>query len=193
MKNIFTKIILILLIAIITQFSHSTKIKDFAVGIGTDISTENDYNNLAASIRMSYFILNRVRVVPSFSIFLNKEKKRMNVFSLDINYFIPNIMISQINPKIDNDRFFIYPIAGFYLIRYDNRIIKCEECNREHFLNTTSFQNFFGFDFGVGAEFKFAPKTSRFFKKTSLFWELKYIDIGKLSRPIFSSGIFYNF
>ena len=193
MTNIFTKILITLLIAIIAQFCNSQKTKDFSIGIGSDISTENDYNNLAASIRMSYFILDRVRVVPSFSIFLNKEKERMNTFSLDINYLIQNEIVSRINPIVEKDRFFIYPIAGFYLIRYDNGIIKCRECSSEQFLITKSFQSFFGFDFGLGAEFKFAAKTSKFFKKTSLFWELKYIDIGKLSRPIFSSGLFYNF
>ena len=185
----FSKILITILIAVLSVSCYSQKEKDFAIGLGSELSFGGGYNNLAASVRLSYNLLDRVRVVPAYSLFLKKGKQNMNSISFDFNYLLPNV-----SPKIfstyDKGVIVIYPIAGFYIINYSNLEKNCEACSAGFSNPGASSQINFGFNIGAGGEYKL-PVTSKLFSKTSFFFEMKGIIIEKYSRPLFSLGLLY--
>ena len=185
MKNL-----LLLLLAIISQTIYSQKEKEFKVGLGTDLCLGGEYNNLATSIRITYNILDRLRVVPAFAIYLKKEEKNMNTISFDFSYLIPNAS-KKVFPKSSEEIFFIYPTVGFFILNYSNsEVIMCEECSTMQTYNGKNYDSNFGFNFGAGAEWKL-PSSSKFLKKSSLFFEMKYVTVEKYTRLLFSSGLLY--
>ena len=186
----FSKVLITILIAVLSQFCYSQKEKDFAIGLGSESSFGRGYNNAAVSVRLSYNFLNRIRVIPTYSLYLKKGTKKMNSISFDFNYLLPDIS-SKIFPAYSKDIKFLYPIIGFYIVDYSNSDRKCLACLTG--FNDTGASSFssFGFNLGAGVEYKLSA-ISKLLDKASLFFEMKYIIIEKYSRPLFSSGLFYN-
>jgi len=183
------KISITFTLVMISQVLYSQKEKDFSIGLSSDLSFGGEFNNFATSIRISYNILDRIRVVPTYSYYLKKENQKMSSLSFDFNYLLPNIS-TKIFPKSNEETIIIYPIAGFFILNYFNPPIVCKACNTEMNNMSSNYESKFGFNFGVGAEYKI-PSTTKFLKKSSLFFESKYITIENIYRPLFSCGLFY--
>ena len=189
LKRLLIKFSITIFLAIISQGIVAQKEKDFKVGIGSDLALGGNYNNHAASIKISYNILDRIRIVPAYAIYLNEGKKKMNTISFDVNYLIPNFS-KKIFPKSIEEIFFIYPVAGFFILNNSNSTRICIDCISEHNLNSANYESNFGFDFGIGSEYKL-PSSSKFLKRSSLFFEVKYIAIERFNRILFTSGLLY--
>ena len=189
LTNLLIKIFMTLMLSIISQVIYSQKEKDFSVGLGSDLSFGGGYNNFGSSIRISYNILDRIRVIPTYSYYIKKERQKMYSISFDFNYIFPNIS-TKIFPKLKEEIFIIYPIASFFILNYSNPPIICKSCSIEMNNPGSSYDSKFGFNFGVGAEYKI-PSKAKFLKKSSLFFETKYITVENFYRPLISSGLSY--
>ena len=189
LKKQLKKITVTLMLTIVSQFMYSQKEKDFSIGLGSDLSFGGGYNNFATSIKVTYNILDKIRIVPAYSYYIKKEMQNMYTISFDFNYLPQNIS-TKIFPKLKEGILVIYPIAGFFIINYSKKWNVCNTCSIEMNNPGSSYDSKFGFDFGVGAEYKIPSKVI-FLKKSRVFFETKYITIEKFYRPLISCGLFY--
>ena len=183
------RIIILLIIISFSNHCFSQKEKDFTIGLGNDVRFGRDCNNFATSIRISYNILDKVRIVPAYSHYLKKGSKKMSSFSFDFNYLLTSYS-SKIFSRIEKQTFILYPIVGFYIIEYYNPRKVCKACTSV-ISSDTNYQSNFGFNIGTGIEYKL-PGNSKFCSNTSLFFEFKYGLVENFSRPFIALGLFYN-
>ena len=189
--NLLKKIHITLMLTLIFQVTYSQKEKDFSVGLGSDLSFGGGYNNFGSSIRISYNILDRIRVVPTYSYYIKKERQKMYSISFDFNYIFPNIS-TKIFPKLKEEIFIIYPIASFFILNYSNPPIICKSCSIEMNNPGSSYDSKFGFNFGVGAEYKI-PTLLPVWRDMSVNFEMKYQTLDGYSRPLVSFGLITDF
>ena len=189
LQRYIMKISLSIFLTIISHTLYAQKEKEFKIGLGSDLCLGGDYNNLATSLRISYNVLDRIRVIPSYAFYLKKEKKKMNTLSFEFNYLIPNIS-KKVFPNSTEEIFFIYPVLGFFILNYSNSEKRCEACVIEQNNSGTNYDSNFGFNFGAGTEWKL-PSSTKFLKHSSLFLEMKYVTVENYTRLLFSSGLLY--
>ena len=191
MKLLFKKIILVFIISLFSFSCFCQSEGDISLGINLDYGFGANFNNHAATLRFNYNFLEKVRVAPSFSYFLNKESMDMKAFSLNFHYLFPNL-ISKYIPAAKKHSILFYPIAGFFISSSSKLKKECYACTSDDFDPASNYVYNFGFDFGVGVEYRL-PTLLPLLRNMSMNFETQYIIVDSYSRPLVSFGLLYNF
>lgn len=180
---------LIFLCSLYSANCLSQKEGDFLLGLSSDVAV-GKYNNFAPTLHLRYHLLDRFRVAPSFSYYLNKNEMKMQSFAFNFHYLFPQ-MASRLFPKFKNQSICFYPLAGFYITRVVGVKADCSSCSVGSVAYRDKSANNFGFDFGLGADYKL-PVKAPFFKNTTAFFEIQYQLVESYNRPVFAFGLLYN-
>ena len=164
---------------------------DISLGLSLDYGFGAEFNNRASTLRFNYNILEKLRVVPSFSYFLNKENIKMRAFSLNFHYLFPEL-VSKYIPVAKRNGILLYSIAGFFISGLSGSKDGCSTCASEGFSSASSYFYNFGFDFGIGVEYKL-PILLPLLRDMSVNFETQYMIVDKYSRPVVSFGLLYGF
>lgn len=188
----FRKYTLILFFSLFSIFCLSQKTGDIALGLSLDYAGGSNHNNYASTLHFRYNLFDNFRVAPQFSYYLNKDDMKMKTFAFNFHYLFPK-MASTLFPSLNNQNIYFYPLAGFFIAGITESNANCSSCSADTNVNyRTKSENNFGFDFGVGAEYRL-PSSSFFFKNASVCFEIQYQLLGMYNRPSFLSGLLYNF
>ena len=163
----------------------------FSVGSSLDYGAGKKFNNFAGAIQVNYNLVERVRIAPAFSYFLNKENRKMSAIALNVHYIFPKLA-ENLFPIFKGQEIYFYPLAGFYISNYSGKNKICNACIADNTGNGPKFRTNFGFDFGAGVEHKM-PTILPLLKDMSLNFEIRYQLLDNYRRPLVSFGLLYDF
>ena len=192
MKIFFKRIIIVFEISLCFVASLASQESGrFSIGTSLDYGAGKDFNNYATTLHINYNLIERIRISPSFSYFLNKDNMKMSAIALNCHYLFPKLAES-IFPVLKNQGICFYPIAGFYISNFRNDKKPCYSCVANENKIGSKLRSNFGFDFGVGIEQEI-PTLLPILKDMSLNFEYKYQALDNYRRPLISFGLLYDF
>ena len=163
----------------------------FSIGSSLDYGAGKNFNNFAGAVQINYNLAERVRLSPSFSYFLNKEKMKMSAIALNVHYLFPK-SAENIFPILKGQEILLYPLAGFYISNFSGKRKICNACTADEVENEPRFRTNFGFDFGAGIEYEI-PTLLPLLRDMSLNFEIRYQLLDNYRRPLVSFGLLYDF
>jgi hypothetical protein len=191
MELFFKKILLVLAFVCLPLFCFAQKEKKISVGVSTDYGFGKDINNYASTIKLNYYLFKEFRISPSFSHYLNKEHMKMNIFSFNFHYMLPNL-VSHIFPVMENNGLCFYPVVGFCIADVDQPRKRCATCSEYSNTSGANYVYNFGFDFGAGIDYEL-PTLLPVLRNMTASFEIQYQAIENYGRPQLLFGIMYDF
>ena len=192
MKAVLKILFIGLVVALIfVNNTMSQNVGRFSAGSSLDYGAGEEFNNFAGTIQINYNLAERVRIVPSFSYFLNKEQMKMSAIALNIHYLFPKLA-EHFFSSLKNQEIYIYPLAGFYISNFSGQNKVCYVCTDEEKEPEIKFRTHFGFNFGIGVEYEI-PTLLPLLRDMSLNFEFKYQLLDDYRRPLVSLGLLYDF
>jgi opacity protein-like surface antigen len=188
MKLFIRKICLTSFLFCLTCFCYSQKEKIISAGISSGYGFGGEINNLVTTIKLNYYPSQEIRIVPSFSFYLNNDYTNMNIFSFNFNYLFPDL-ISDFFSITQNKGITFYPVAGFCVANIKSRGT-CSTCSKSS--STSSYFYKFGFDLGAGIDYDL-PTLLPVFKDMTVNFELQYQILENYTRSQLMVGLIYNF
>ena len=185
-----TRAILYFIISIYSLSCNAQKAGDMSVCLSTDYGFGKDFNNYASTIHFNYNLFKEIRISPSFSYFLNKENRKMNMFALNFNYMLYDVIENSI-PAMRNQEICFYPIMGFCITNV-SKLGYCKNCEDSFSSINSNYVFNFGFNFGAGVDYEI-PTMLPVLRDMSANFELQYHALDKFSRPLVSFGLLYHF
>ena len=190
-KILFRKFFLIGALIVMPVLCSAQKIKDTSLKFSLDYGFGEFFNNKAYTLTLNYNLFNKLRISPSLSKFIKKENMRMTAFSIDFHHLLQKKNFNLFSESAQNNLFY-YPIYGICILKASGQSSRCNPCTIDilQYKSNTYFN--FGFDFGLGVEYKI-PSTKNFFDNISISIEILYIAVENYFRPLIRSGILYKF
>ena len=185
------KILLLVIFFHITSSCFSREENKISIGVSSEYSFKNDYNNYASTIHLNYNIYGNVRMAPSFSYYLDKDNMKMRAFSFNFHYLMPQL-ITKISSAMKNQGICLYPLAGFYISSSSGSKKGCSSCITTYSASDSNFTHNFGFDFGAGAEYEL-PTLLPLLRDMYMVFEMKYFIVDRYSRSSVTCGLSYKF
>ena len=173
------------------QSLFSQKEKRISLGTSLDYGAGKNFNNHGTTLYFNYRLLEKVRISPLFTYFINKDEMKMKSFALNFHYLLPELA-ENLFPVFKNHDVTLYPVAGFLISSIGNNKKDCSTCYVNGPMIRKRSSNNFGFDFGFGVEYKI-PTLLPFLCNMNLKLELKYQTLDSYSRPLASFGLLYDF
>ena len=174
--------LLIFILTMISFISNCQKKNDLSAEVTADYGFGKQFNNRAISISTRYNLFDYFRIAPSYSYFLKKDRIKMNAITLDFHYLFSD-KNSNIIPYLKNQGVYYYPILGFNVINSNNAI---------QIINKSAYSYSFGFNCGIGVEYEL-PTLQNGFRDMAVNFEVLYVAVDKMYRPLLSFGLVYYF
>ena len=193
----YKKIIIVIIVSLFficdlsAQSMFSQEKRKISLGASLDYGAGKNFNNHGTTVFFNYRLLEKVRISPLFTYFFNKDKMKMKTFNLNFHYLLPKLA-ANLFPVFKNHDVSLYPITGFLISSTGNIKKDCSTCYVNGPKIRKKSSNNFGFDFGVGVEYKI-PTLLFLLCDMNLKLELKYQTLDNYSRPLVSFGLLYDF
>jgi len=191
MELYFRKVLITFIASFFSIYLSSQKEGRLSLGTSLDYGTGRKFNNYATALYFNYNLMERIRISPSYNYFINTDNASLKTFSLNCHYLIPELA-SNLFPVLKNHDVSIYPIAGFLISSSGSNKNSCFVCYADGSTVDKKFSSSFGFNFGVGVEYKI-PTLLPLLRDMNLNFELKYQISDSYSRPLASFGLLYDF
>ena len=191
MKLILKRSLSVFVLFIFSLSCFSQKEKKVSLGVSLDYGFGKDYNNDALTLLLNYNLLEKFRVSPSFSYFLNKDDMKMKTFSFNFHYLFPKFLANTF-PAMKNQDMSFYPIVGFLISNFSHVQGECHSCSVNNSTSDVKYLYNFGFNFGVGVEYDL-PTLLPLLRDMGVNFEMYYQTTDNYSRPLISFGLLYNF
>ena len=167
---------------VITVSSHCQKKNDFSAEISLDYGFGKNFNNRATSISARYNLFDFIRIAPAYSYFLKKDYMKMNAITFNFHYLFSD-KNANIIPYLRNQGLYYYPILGFNVVN---------STRSYPVTNNSNYSYSFGFNSGIGVEYEL-PTLQNVFRNMSVNFEIQYIAVDKMYRPLLHFGLIYYF
>ena len=193
MQLYFKRIFITIAFYFLFAFYLSSQSNEGRISLGTslDLGAGKEFNNYATTWHLNYNLLEKFRISPSLSYFFNKDNMKMRTFALNCHYLFPELA-GKLFPEFRNQGICFYSVAGILVSNFNNTREVCSDCSVDFLPVENKSNNMFGFDFGVGAEYKI-PTLLPVWRDMSVNFEMKYQILDVYNRPLMSFGIIYDF
>lgn len=186
--NVLLKINMLLLISLA---GISQNKNDLSMEVASEYGFGKYFNNRAMSMGLNYNLFDRLKIAPAYAFYIEQDNMKMNSLTIDFIYLFTDAT-NYLFPTLKNKGISYYPIFGICIVNASGVRTYCPSCAANERPYNNDLDSNFGFDFGVGVEYKL-PTLQNIYRNMSLTYDMKYIAVENNYRPLLKFGLLYYF